>query len=494
MFNKVLVANRGEIALRVLSTLQDHGIKSVVTASDPDLHSIPSRRADEILHLPGYTAVDTYLNIELIIEKALELGIEAIHPGYGFLSENSQFAQKVEEAGLNFIGPSAKQMRTFGDKIAARELAERTDTPLIEGTKGALSDEELEEMAKEIGFPILIKASAGGGGRGIRIVRSEEEWEEQLTNARKEARLAFNDDRVFIEKFITNGRHIEVQIMGTGDGKVLHFGERDCSMQRKNQKIIEEAPAPTISREKAAEIHEAAIGLTSEIGYRNAGTVEFLLDIATQNFYFLEVNARIQVEHPVTEYVTGEDLIWRQIQVAAGDDIGIKQEDISIKGNAMEARIYAEDPYKGFNPSPGKINRIKHPFGSGIRVDSAVEDGTEITPYYDPMISKLIVYAPNRNATIRKLSNTLDYYMISGVHTTAAYIRDLINQPDFKQNNYHTKYLDTYDNPVPEEMRTIARALAAANFKGQSKKTQTEQVSGISRWRTSTWPAGRWNQ
>ncbi|MHA2504053.1 MAG: acetyl-CoA carboxylase biotin carboxylase subunit [Candidatus Kariarchaeaceae archaeon] len=491
MFGKVLVANRGEIALRIISTLQDHGIHAVVTASDPDLNSIPARQADEILHLKGETATDTYLDIDAIVSRSKELGVDAVHPGYGFLAENTKFAAAVEKAGMVFIGPSPEQMAQLGDKITSREIAMQSGTPLITGTSGELSDDELKKKAKEIGFPILIKASAGGGGRGIRLVRNMKEWDMQLENARKEAVLAFSDDRLFIEKFVSNGRHIEVQVIGLGNGEVIHFGERDCSMQRKNQKLIEEAPAPTISREKAAEIHEAAINLTSEINYRNAGTVEFLLDRDTQNFYFLEVNTRIQVEHPVTEYVTGEDLIWRQVQVAAGMDLDLHQQDIRMKGHAIEARIYAENPYKNFVPSPGNVRKIKHPIGSGVRVDSATEDGTIITPYYDPMISKLIVHAHNREAATRKLSAALNNYLIAGVHTTAAYIRDLINHPDFLDNNYHTKYLDDYHQPIPEEVLAIARGIAA----GTGTRTKMQELeSGISKWRTSSWPQGGWKK
>jgi acetyl-CoA carboxylase biotin carboxylase subunit len=420
------------------------------------------------------------------------MGVHAVHPGYGFLSENSDFAKAVEDAGIEFIGPTPEQMKQFGDKIEARKLAVRTNTPLITGTKENLTDSQIREKAEEIGYPLLIKASAGGGGRGIRLVESADQITEQLANARKEAKLAFNDDRVYLEKFIANGRHVEVQILGDGNGEVFHFGERDCTMQRKNQKLIEESPAPTITREKADEIHEAALRLTSGVDYRNAGTVEFLLDNNTHDFFFLEVNARIQVEHPVTEFVTGEDLIWRQIQVSAGEEMGISQDNIHLKGHAIEARIYAENPFKDFAPSPGKINRIRHPIGNGVRVDSAMEDGSVITPFYDPMISKLIVYAPDRQAATRKLQKTLDYYLISGVHTTAAYIRQLVKNPDFINHNYHTKYLEDHSQEVPEVLLNIARAVAGRSFQtGGHDQHMIKEGDSISKWRTSTWPRYR---
>lgn len=491
MFEKVLVANRGEIALRVLTSLQDHGIKTVVTASDMDRYSLVARRADEVIYLPGSTALETYLDIPQIVDKAKDIGVDAVHPGYGFLSENAIFAEEIIKAGITFVGPLPEQMLQFGDKLRARDLAIKTNTPLIEGTRKAIDDvSELKERAKEIGFPLLIKASAGGGGRGIRMVRSIEEFDEQLNMARNEAKLAFNDDRVYLEKFIEKGRHIEVQILGTGDGTVYHFGERDCTMQRKNQKLIEEAPATEITREKAAEMHQTAVELTSAIKYRNAGTVEFLYDPANDKHYFLEVNARIQVEHPVTEMITGEDLIWRQFQVAAGEDLNLKQEDITFNGHAIEARIYAENPYQGFAPSPGRITKIRHPIGAGVRVDSAIEDGCYISPFYDPMISKLIVKAVDRRAAITKLALTLDTYLIAGVHTTIPYIKKLLTEDEFCFGNYHTKYLDTYDAQIPEEIVKLSRAIAGHSFIGFSQEPEKQEQS-VSKWRTSAWPSYR---
>lgn len=488
MYNRVLVANRGEIALRIISTLQDHGIEAIVTASDPDMTGKPARVADGILHLPGESALNTYLDIPLIVDKAKDLGIQAVHPGYGFLAENSEFAKAVIKAKIDFIGPTPDQMIKFGDKIQARNIAIKTDTPLIPGTIEILSHEELLEESKIIGFPLLIKASAGGGGRGIRFVNSFEEMEEQIALAKSEAKLAFNDDRIYIEKFIPHSRHVEVQILGNGD-EILHFGERDCTMQRKNQKLIEEAPAPTISRKTVKEIHNSAVELAMGVKYQNAGTVEFLYDQAEKKYYFLEVNARIQVEHPVTEMITGEDLIWRQLQVSAGLDLDISQENIRFKGHAIEARIYAENAYKNFTPSPGRINRISHPIGAGVRVDSAVDDGCEITPFYDPMISKLIVHAHNRDAAIHKLATTLDNYLVTGVHTTIPYISEIVRGDAFKSGDYHTKSLDNVSIEIPDDVELFARAIAAFSLKGKPK-TVVNSVSGVSRWKTSFWPRG----
>ncbi|MCE7734009.1 MAG: ATP-grasp domain-containing protein [Candidatus Heimdallarchaeota archaeon] len=484
MFSSVLVANRGEIALRVISTLQDHGIEAVITASDLDINALPARRADKVLHLEGKTALETYLNMNEIINGAKEMGVHAIHPGYGFLAENPEFAKNVEENKIDFIGPSSDQMLTFGDKIQARKIAFKSDTPIIPGSDEKLSEKELLTKAKEIGFPLLIKASAGGGGRGIRYVKNAKSFNEELQIAKSEAKLAFNDDRVFLEKFIANGRHIEVQILGNGEGEILHFGERDCSLQRKNQKLVEESPAPSISRKKAAQIHDSAVNLVEELNYKNAGTVEFLVD--EENYYFLEVNARIQVEHPVTEYVTGEDLIWRQIQVASGTSLEISQKDIKVKGHSIEARVYAENPYDNFSPSIGKIRRIRHPFGPGIRVDSASEDGDEITPFYDPMISKLIVYAPNRAAAIRKLVSALDNYLITGIHTTVPYIKNLLKEKEFSDLNYHTRYLESYNQEIPENILNLARVAATSTIKSRDVLVTTDKGSS-SNWRKSVW-------
>jgi acetyl/propionyl-CoA carboxylase alpha subunit len=448
------------------------------------MSALPAKRADKVLNLKGKTALETYLNMDAIIDGAANLGVHAVHPGYGFLAENPVFAKKVVESDIDFIGPTPDQMLTFGDKIQARKVAIKSETPIVPGSDENLSEKEMLQKAKEIGFPILIKASAGGGGRGIRFVKNQKSFGKELALAKSEAKLAFNDDRVYLEKFIAKGRHIEVQVMGDGNGEILHFGERDCSLQRKNQKLVEESPAPSISRERAAKIHESAVNLVKELKYKNAGTVEFLVD--KENHYFLEVNARIQVEHPVTEYVTGEDLIWRQIQVASGSEMNLLQSDIKLKGHSIEARVYAENPYDDFSPSTGKIRRIRHPIGPGIRVDSAIQDGDEISPFYDPMISKLIVYAPNRGAAIRKLASTLDNYLITGIHTTVPYVKKLITEKEFTSLDYHTRYLEEYESQIPDNILNIAR-VAATTVQSTGTQDRSENASTGSNWRNSVW-------
>lgn len=482
MYSSVLVSNRGEIALRVISTLQEHGIEAIVTVSDADKDSLIASRADRVLHLPGNSPTETYLNIEAIVAGAKVLGVHAVHPGYGFLSENSKFSQAVIDAGIDFIGPTPDQMIAFGDKMRARELAIKTGTPLVPGTNTTMSDEDLFEEAKNIGFPVLIKASAGGGGRGIRLVNKAKDFLSELSQAKNEAKVAFNDDRVYVEKFVKHGRHIEVQVIGDGNGSIYHFGERDCSMQRKNQKLIEESPSTAISRKRASKIHETAVNLVSEINYKNAGTVEFLVD--KDAHYFLEVNARIQVEHPVTEFVTGEDLIWRQIEVAAAAESDLHQDTLKLKGHAIEARINAENPFENFIPSIGRIHRIKHPIGSGVRVDSAIQDNDVISPYYDSMISKVIVHSHDRNAAIRKMVSVLDNYLISGVHTTVPFIRQILKESDFKNNKHHTRYLETYKQEIPSEILEFARIAAASQNKSEIKHKSSSKTSA---WNNRAW-------
>lgn len=493
MFSRVLVANRGEIALRILSSLKNHDVETVILSSPIDENSLPVRYAHQVIKFKDSIPAKSYLNQELIIDRAKDMGIDAIHPGYGFLAENVEFRKRVEKSGIAFIGPTVNQMQVLGDKIQARKTAIETNTPLLPGTTSGLSVEELQQKAKEIGYPILIKAAAGGGGRGIRHVQSPEDFETQATIAQQEARMAFGDDRIYIEKYLNNARHVEVQLLGKGDGEVLHFGERDCSMQRKNQKLIEESPAPTISRKTASKIQQTAIDLATHLQYANAGTAEFMV-ANNKDFYFLEVNTRIQVEHPVSEYVTGEDLIWRQIQIAAGDDINLQQKDITFRGHAIEARIYAENPYNNFMPSPGIARRVVHPFGAGIRVDSYIETNTEIPSFYDSLVSKLIVHSTDRPAAVNKLYNALDSYKITGIQTTLPFIKQIIRHPDFQQMNYSTKYLDTHmDNfPFPEEYKEYARAIATIfhHFKGNQEQKITVQATN--HWKRSLFPVPRW--
>ena len=489
MFSKVLVANRGEIAFRVINSLQEHGVSAALLVSPIDKNTLPAKQADTIIELPGDLPSESYLDQDLIINLAKEECIDAIHPGYGFLSENVEFRKKIDKAKIAYIGPTASNMEILGDKIQARQAAIDSGTPLLPGTVSSMDIGDLKEEAMNIGYPILIKAAAGGGGRGIRLVKSEKEFDSQADNAIAEAKMAFGDGRIYIEKYLTSGKHIEVQILGDGRGEVLHFFERDCSIQRKNQKLIEEGPAPSISREKASEIHSTAIGLTSYLKYLNAGTVEFMLD-SKGNHYFLEVNTRIQVEHPVTEMITGEDLVWRQIQVAAGEDLNISQSDICYRGHAMEARIYAENPFRDFIPSTGTIQRISHPVGPGIRVDSHMVDNTSIPPFYDSMIAKLIAYGTDRDQSISRLNRALKSYQIRGIQTTIPYIRQILVLDDFKQCNYDTGYLQSHQSTftIPKHLQTIAVAAASREFQVSGSAEMNEKVNIGSPWKRSLFP------
>lgn len=485
MFGSVLVANRGEIAYRIILTLKERGIESMLLVSPLDIDQLPARTADKVVLIDD-NPFEAYLSIERIVEEAKALGAHAIHPGYGFLSENPAFARAVENSGIKFIGPTSEQMSMFGDKLMARKIAIDNEIPVSVGSDTSLSDEEMLEIAENIGFPLLIKAAAGGGGRGIRLVEKLEELDENLHLARNEAKLAFKDDRVYLEKFIPNGRHIEVQILGFNPDMVLNFGERDCSLQRKKQKLVEESPAPNLPKVKRSRLHKYALNLTSSIGYLNAGTVEFLYD--GKEFHFLEVNTRIQVEHPVTEMVTGEDLVWRQLQIAAEMDPEISQKDITFKGHAIEARIYAEDPYSDFLPSPGKINNIVHPFGKGIRVDSSIVSGDEIHHYYDPLVSKLIAHTHSREASIDRLSSALDEYLISGIQTTSKFISDVIQSDDFRKVKHTTMYLDNSEFTVPAHIIRIGSLVSAYIYHKSTSSIPANQSSPqVSNWKRSGW-------
>ncbi len=463
MFNSVLIANRGEIALRILTTLKELNIESVILSSPIDQETLPVKLADKVLVLPGNLPSESYLNYKYFLPLARELGVDAVHPGYGFLSENSHFRDAVGKSKMSFVGPTKLNMEILGDKVKAREAAIRSGTPLLPGVNEILEAEELKEVAKNIGFPVMIKAAAGGGGRGIRVVENESNFISVCTQAQNEAEMAFGDRRVYLEKFLTQARHIEVQLLGLNSGSALHYGERDCSIQRKNQKIIEESPSPYLTKKKAKEIHEIATNLAEEVGYINAGTAEFLSD-SDRNFYFMEVNTRIQVEHPVSEFVTNSDLIKQQLLIASGEDPDINQKDIKFKGHAIEARVYAENPYLKFKPSPGEISEIEHPNGNGIRVDTHMENGSTIPSFYDSMISKVISYSDSRMSAINKLSLALSRYKIYGVHTTIPIIYQIINSEEFKTQKYDIKFLDSNPNrfQIPKELLSIADVAAVS--------------------------------
>ncbi len=459
MFKKVLIANRGEIALRVIRTCKRMGITTVAVYSEADVRSLHVQEADEAIAIGGYTPRESYLVMEKILDAAKKTGAEAIHPGYGFLSENSHFAQAVVDAGMVFIGPSPHAIELLGDKTAARALAEQAHVPFAAGSTGAVSSlEEVREYATNIGYPVILKAAAGGGGKGMRVVDREEDLADALRSAQGEALTAFNDDRVFIEKYIVYPRHIEIQIIGDAHGNVLYFPERECSIQRRHQKVIEESPSSAVTPEIRRAMGEAASRLVMAAGYQNAGTIEFLLD-ASGKFYFMEVNTRLQVEHPVTEAVTGVDLVEQQLRVAAGETLEIRQEDLVPHGHAIECRICAEDVYNGFFPDTGVVSYLSQPQGDHVRNDSALYVGFECSVHYDPMVAKLIVWGEDRNQAIERSLEALDHYHMAGFNTTIPFCRQVINSEPFRSGNYSTFYVqEHWHSEVPAEVQSLIAA------------------------------------
>lgn len=441
MFKKVLIANRGEIAVRVIRACRELGIKTVAVFSTADRSALHAQIADEAICIGGAATKDSYLNEKAIIAACEITGADAIHPGFGFLSENAAFARNCEKCGITFIGPAPESIEMLGDKAAAKTAMKNAGVPVIPGSDGAVKDmEEAKRLAEEIGFPLMVKASAGGGGRGIRLVEKMEDLEAQVTAAKQEALNFFGDDSIYMEKFIINPKHIEFQILADKHGNVIHLGERDCSMQRRNQKVLEETPSTIMTPQLRDRMGKAAVAAAKVCGYYNAGTIEFLVD-ADKNFYFMEMNTRIQVEHPITEFVTGVDLVKAQLKIAAGKELPYEQQDIEIKGHSIECRINAESPEHNFRPSPGKINSLHIPGGPGIRIDSSAYQGYTITPYYDSMIAKLIVYAPTRDEAIAKMKWALAEFIVEGVDTNIDFQLSLIRDPAFEEGNYDIGYL-----------------------------------------------------
>ncbi len=441
MFKKVLIANRGEIAVRIMATCREMGIRTVAVYSEADRNAKHVREADEAYFIGSAPAAQSYLCIDTILDAARQSGAEAIHPGYGFLSENAAFVEACEQAEIIFIGPPAAAMRLMGSKIAARELTHAVGAPTVPGYNGQSQDDEiLYREAQRIGFPLLIKASAGGGGKGMREVYMIDDFLTQLSGARREAKAAFGDDTVFLERLIQRPRHIEIQILGDQHGNLIHLGERECSIQRRHQKIVEESPSVALTSALRAEMGAAAVRIARAAGYVNAGTVEFMLDEDKQ-FYFLEMNTRLQVEHPVTELVTGLDLVRHQLRIAAGEEPGLTQEQIGQRGHAIEVRIYAENPEHNFLPSTGTITHFVKAEGPGIRIDSGIESGDEITQFYDPMIAKLIVYGEDRPAAIARLQQALDHSIILGVTTNVSLLHRISSHPAFQAGFTHTGFL-----------------------------------------------------
>ena len=470
MFKKILVANRGEIAVRLIRACREMGISPVAVYSDVDRAALHVRKADEAYHIGPATASESYLNIPRLIEVARKARAEAVHPGYGFLSENPAFARACREAGIKFIGPTPDAMELVGSKTRARQAMEKAGVPSVPGTMSGLESlQHAHEIAAKIGYPVMLKAAGGGGGKGMRAVRSPKELASALEQAKSEALRAFNDDEVYIEKLIANPRHIEVQILGDEHGNVIYLGERECSVQRRHQKVLEESPSAFVDPEMRQRMGETAVRVAKTAAYTNAGTVEFLVD-EQKNFYFLEVNARLQVEHPVTEFVTGQDLVHLQTRIAAGEKLRLRQEDISLRGHALECRVYAEDPDNNYFPSPGTIARLLEPAGPGIRCDSGVYESWTVPIDYDPLLAKVIGYAATRREAIARLERAMNEYFIGGIKTNISLFRRILRDPDFIAGNINTGYLDRLlerSREAPANVREADRkiaALAAALF------------------------------
>ena len=441
LLDSVLIANRGEIALRVIRACKELGIKSILAYSEGDRDSLPVKEADQAVCIGPANAAKSYNSPELIVSAAMAFKADAIHPGYGFLSEKADFVKMVEEENIGFVGPSSEHIRRMGDKIEAKKIAQAAGVPTVPGSDGVVTEyEEALDVAKQTGFPLLIKAAAGGGGRGMRVVESEDTLEKDLNEIMNEAQSAFNDSSVYIERYLTDIRHIEIQVLADGENAIA-LGERDCTSQRRNQKLIEEAPSPAIDDELRAGLQEAAINLCKEVGYKNAGTVEFVFDNIERKYYFIEMNTRIQVEHPVTEMITGVDLIQEQLRIASGQKLRLTQDDIEIRGHAIECRINAEDPNENFAPRPGKIEHYRAPGGFGVRMDTHIETGYTIPPFYDSMVGKLICWAETRDDAIERTLRALGELKVDGVVTTAPFQAELIGSEKFRSGEFNTGYV-----------------------------------------------------
>ncbi|QED29391.1 acetyl-CoA carboxylase biotin carboxylase subunit [Microvenator marinus] len=463
MFKKVLVANRGEIAVRIMRTLREMGIKSVAVYSEPDREALHVRYADEAYCVGPAASAESYLRIDKILEVAKKSGAEAIHPGYGFLSERAPFARACEEAGVVFIGPKPHAIEAMGDKTEARKLMLKAGVPLVPGTKDTIEDaSEALQVAKEMRFPVLIKASAGGGGKGMRRVDREEDFTAAFEGARREALAAFGNGDVYIEKYVVNPKHVEFQVLADEHGNVVHVFERDCSVQRRHQKIIEETPCATLLPETRRKMGEVAVAAAKAVDYVGAGTIEFLLDV-DQNFYFLEMNTRLQVEHPISEMLTGIDLVRWQVKIAAGEKLTLGQDDIKPRGHALECRVYAEDPENNFMPSPGHIRYLHAPSGPWVRVDSGVYSNATVPVFYDPMVAKLAVWGEDRQHAIDRMKRALGEYVVSGIATNIAFQIEVLDHPDFRDGGYDTEFVPNYlKNREPSENPMLEIAELAA--------------------------------
>lgn len=488
---KILVANRGEIALRVMRTAKDLGIKTVAVYSEADESALHVSYADEAILIGPAAANQSYLVIDKIIDACRQTGADAIHPGYGFLSENADFSKRVADEGLIFIGPSSGAIRVMGDKLASKHAVKDFEVPLVPGMDKPISDiQEAKEVAESIGYPIMIKARAGGGGKGMRIVNNPSDFEDQMERAISEAKNSFGDDSVFIEKFISSPKHIEVQIMGDQHGEVIYFFERECSVQRRNQKVIEEAPCALMTPEIREKIGNAAVNVAKACNYYGAGTVEFIAD-EKLNFYFLEMNTRLQVEHPVTEMITGVDLVKEQINVAEGNPLSYKQEELKITGHSIEVRVYAEDPENNFLPDIGKLQIYRPPLGNGVRLDDAFEEGMTIPIHYDPMIAKLVTYGETRQEAIERMIRAIDDYQIVGIKTTLPFCAFVMKHPNFVDGTFTTKFVEEHFKPEylkQDITETEALAAIAVYLQDEAKENGQSPVS-----QTTIKPSG-WKQ
>lgn len=490
---KILVANRGEIAIRVMRTAREMGIKTVAIYSEADRNAPHTRYADEAVLIGPPPSNQSYLNMDKIIEVALDMNVDGIHPGYGFLSENAVFSQKVTDAGMKFIGPNPHAIEVMGSKLAAKAAVSKYNIPMVPGTEEAITDvEAAKKIAMDIGFPILIKASAGGGGKGMRIVENPEDFVEQMDRAVSEAKSAFGDGSVFIEKYVTKPRHIEIQILADEHDNILYLFERECSVQRRHQKVVEEAPSAVVTPEMRKAMGEAAVNVARSCNYTGAGTVEFLVD-ADLNFYFLEMNTRLQVEHPVTEYITGLDLVREMINIARGEALPYKQEDLTMKGHSIELRVYAEDPTNNFLPDIGNLETYQPPKGPGIRVDDGFEEGMDIPIYYDPMLSKLITYGKTREQAMDRMIEAIDNYKVTGVATTLPFGKYVMQHEAFRSGNFDTHFVQNhFDKGVIEAEYEKEAKVAALLVSDQWNKDQYNAVLKTKRpYKRSNWKTAR---
>jgi acetyl-CoA carboxylase biotin carboxylase subunit len=502
MFAKILIANRGEIAVRVIRACRELEIKTVAIYSDVDRESLHVRFADEAYHCGPPAARESYLDIDRVIAIAKRSGADAIHPGYGFLAENGTFADRCAEEKISFIGPSGDVMRAMGDKVTARQKMEKAGVPIVPGTTERLSDEEIVRWIHDVGPPVMIKASAGGGGKGMRLVRHEKEVANAIARARGEAGSSFGDDSLYVEKFIEEPRHIEIQLLADTHGNTVHLFERECSIQRRHQKVIEEAPGNGITPELREKMGEAAVAAARAVDYVGAGTCEFLVD-KHDNFFFLEMNTRVQVEHPITEAITGVDIVKTMIRAAAGEPLGIRQEDLRINGHAIEARIYAEDPDQNFVPSPGDVIVYRPADGIGVRVDSGVYQGATVTVYYDPMVAKLIAWGENRPEAIKRLERALSEFVVKGIKTSIPFHQKVVRHPVFKEGRYDTGFIDAHMDGGSgggfevegegDEVRRVAFMVAAiaAYRRDKQRAARASSGSGAARARDAWKEFGR---